>query len=580
MKKSLFLSLLLTLLLLAPLVSEAEGYRAVIANPSAADRLNLRKKPDAASTSLGRFYSGTPITVVREEDEWAYVTLGDLQGYVMKDYLMKENRNYGAPGSFYTAETVGSIALRESAKNSSDQLAKINGKVEVLGDIGDDWRYVYAISAGKYGYVRTAQLKNPKIDIPLAYLQGSPAIYSDKALKKSIAIYYSGTPVRVIDMSRASGWAKIEIYGLPYSSDFQEKALEGYIALANLRVFCQPWQVNPYYQTCRALSDFNFTSIYDGQRITVPKDAYVSVIGETEKEYHIVYGQADSASYSTGLVAKTKLHNITRRAGLTGPGRMGYAYLLQETDPEGYAMGIATYETPGGREDERVYRPLAEVIGDENGYLQLRNPDDRNFFVPNTQAKVITAEQLQVNSVRIELPREWTAAQDDEGLWGFCVDEGRSARLTLTDKATNKHEVYDVRAGEEEVLYTVYIPAGTQISLTGTGYLLANLAHSINDQIRWHDFSEDEIFFSGSGRFFCDENIPDLGTWFDYEIRPMPGAEDSYCVLSNLFTEAGEEIRIEFDQETPFFRTNRWDLCPGAFLELHNCIVTLYYGNG
>ena len=72
----------------------------------------------------------------------------------------------------------------------------------------------------------------------------------------------------------------------------------------------------------------------------------------------------------------------------------------------------------------------------------------------------------------------------------------------------------------------------------------------------------------------------DLGTWFDYVIQPMPGAEESYCVLSNLFTEAGEELKIEFDENIPSFRTNRWDLCPGTFLELHNCVIYPYYGNG
>ena len=57
-------------------------YRAVVANPNVADRLNLRARPDTASETLGRFYSGTPVTVldtIRDKDgrEWARVDLTD-----------------------------------------------------------------------------------------------------------------------------------------------------------------------------------------------------------------------------------------------------------------------------------------------------------------------------------------------------------------------------------------------------------------------------------------------------------------------------------------------------------------------
>ena len=179
----------LVLLLLLPLCALGESYEAVIANPSAADRLNLRKKPSESAESLGRFYSGTPVTVLQEdEDGWAYIRLGDLTGYVNASYLMKKNRNYGAPQNFYTAQTTGnSVPLRKGAKNSAALISAIQGQVEILGDIGDDWRYVYSPSADAYGYVRANQLKNRKVDIFLAYLQGDTSVYSDKNLKKEIA---------------------------------------------------------------------------------------------------------------------------------------------------------------------------------------------------------------------------------------------------------------------------------------------------------------------------------------------------------------------------------------------------------
>jgi len=58
---------LMILMLALPAVALGEEYQAVVANPNAADRLNLREKPDTDSKTLGRFYSGTPVTVHSEK---------------------------------------------------------------------------------------------------------------------------------------------------------------------------------------------------------------------------------------------------------------------------------------------------------------------------------------------------------------------------------------------------------------------------------------------------------------------------------------------------------------------------------
>ena len=156
MKKTAVLWLLIFCLLLpGAQAEESGGYLAVVANPNVADRLNLRQKPDAASQSLGRFYSGTVVEVTsvqkdQEGREWAKVAIcsagweaGELRGYMLKDCLMPMNRNYEAPNLFYEADTVRSpIAVRADARNSAPQVGVTGGTVWVLGDIGDDWRYI------------------------------------------------------------------------------------------------------------------------------------------------------------------------------------------------------------------------------------------------------------------------------------------------------------------------------------------------------------------------------------------------------------------------------------------------------
>lgn len=63
---------------------------AKVNNPNPADRLHLRVKPDRDSTSLGKFYNGTPVQVIKEEGDWCQVMIGvdgRLVGWMMKKYL-------------------------------------------------------------------------------------------------------------------------------------------------------------------------------------------------------------------------------------------------------------------------------------------------------------------------------------------------------------------------------------------------------------------------------------------------------------------------------------------------------------
>ncbi|MGN0971101.1 MAG: SH3 domain-containing protein [Aristaeellaceae bacterium] len=63
---------------------------AVVSNPDPADRLHLRTKPDRGAESLGKFWNGTPVRVLEEQNGWCRVEIGTdghLNGWMMKQYL-------------------------------------------------------------------------------------------------------------------------------------------------------------------------------------------------------------------------------------------------------------------------------------------------------------------------------------------------------------------------------------------------------------------------------------------------------------------------------------------------------------
>lgn len=89
MKK--LLTALLTLSLLIGCALADGGFPdsyAVVNNPNPEDRLNLREQPSRRSTSLVKYFNGTVVDIIEEEDDtWVFVHIGQTSGYMMKAYL-------------------------------------------------------------------------------------------------------------------------------------------------------------------------------------------------------------------------------------------------------------------------------------------------------------------------------------------------------------------------------------------------------------------------------------------------------------------------------------------------------------
>ena len=128
---------------------------AKVNNPNPADRLHLRVKPDRDSTSLGKFYNGTPVQVIREEGDWCQVMIGTdgrLVGWMMKKYLAFGNQMDDVRCAF------PQLDLRNEHEDRSlytsmdmDEKITIEGSLWVAG-VAEGDLYVILTAVGQTAY--------------------------------------------------------------------------------------------------------------------------------------------------------------------------------------------------------------------------------------------------------------------------------------------------------------------------------------------------------------------------------------------------------------------------------------------
>ena len=67
---------------------------AIVQNPNAADRLNLRAAPSRDAQSLGKYYNGVEVQILEDlNNGWVRVRIGHrgtAEGYMMKEYLQED----------------------------------------------------------------------------------------------------------------------------------------------------------------------------------------------------------------------------------------------------------------------------------------------------------------------------------------------------------------------------------------------------------------------------------------------------------------------------------------------------------
>ena len=604
--------------------ADTTGYLAVVANPKLSDRLNLREKPDSDSKSLGRFYSGTPVYIIdktpvwdREGREWAYVDMManfqvgvDLCGYMLKECLMPMNVNFEAPQLFHRVSAPQHTNLLLEPRNSAEIVGEAgNGDLFLLGDIGDDWRLV-ANQAGEVGYIRASRIRDSRIEVSQAYLFPADGgayvpVYEDQDMKKIRAKMYPGASVGIVDYSKSKGWAAVQSFGVSPEVKNEwvwQASISGYVRMEDVTVFIQPWQAEVRLRTGVVQADIET----DVEEITIPRGASVTVVGEMKGQYQIVYGDACSGWYTEKLVPSDRIALTDRLADDHGPAALGFVLLPDSRiDPETDQFIMTPIQKNPGDEWEEgndySETRLAEIIGEVEkhgvAYWQLRNHSSSNFFMEKAKCKVLLYADMDNSQCALrDANSTWTVEVGEQGLWYYFLAPGQEGLLTLEkpDGTVVEYEVYEEMPNE--TAYSFLAEAGTKVTVQGEGDVRPLLKNEGPNLLPPYpgNYEENEEIFRGSGRFFCDWQLPDTVNYFTLMIRPMPDKKDSYTTVSNLFGNADETVLINFfpvseegwEHEGAEYESELiWEeydciLYPGMLLEVHNCIVSVFFGNG
>lgn len=129
---------------------------AVVNNPNPEDRLHLRVKPARDAKSLGKYYNGTPVRVLKKQGDWALVDVFGVQGWMMKKYLAfgSEGRRVEAAFPSRTAvETKKDHPLFAAPESGKPIACFESGQtLLVLGIVGEEWYHVWLPEDDRSGY--------------------------------------------------------------------------------------------------------------------------------------------------------------------------------------------------------------------------------------------------------------------------------------------------------------------------------------------------------------------------------------------------------------------------------------------
>lgn len=221
----------------APYPEFAAGTEAWILNSGEGYRLNLRDKPAYAARSLGKYYTGTPVTLTgKVEDGFAQVLLaGTSIGWLDVRFLTLDAQGFVPEMPTVTIKNRGSGAnLRSGPATSYSRLGWYGHGTEViiLGVRSDGWYHVTV--DGKIGYIAESMLSgsfrfdygtdsdDPRLTDNMA--DGTAVYYLNtrtaggqlhlrkeaSTASKSLGLFYTGTPLTVISYTR-TGWAYVRI---------------------------------------------------------------------------------------------------------------------------------------------------------------------------------------------------------------------------------------------------------------------------------------------------------------------------------------------------------------------------------
>lgn len=212
------------------------GTPAWILNSGEGYRVNLRKEPDGTAKSLGKYYTGTPLTLTGKlENGFAQVLLDGLLGWLDLRFLTQDAEAFVPEMPVVTVDNQGSGAnLRSGPSTEHSRLSWYDAgtQVTVMGIRADGWYHVLVGSIS--GYMSESVLSGAfpwqygtDSDDPLLHdnmADGSATMYINtrssggqlnlrrdaSTSSKSLGLFYTGTPVTILSYTR-TGWAYVRI---------------------------------------------------------------------------------------------------------------------------------------------------------------------------------------------------------------------------------------------------------------------------------------------------------------------------------------------------------------------------------
>lgn len=213
------------------------GTAAWILNSAEGFRLNLREEPSVNAKSLGKYFTGTPVTLTGEvKDGFAQVLLADMiLGWLDMRFLTTDPAELVPETPMVTVQKAGSGAtLRSGPATTFDRLGwyEHGTLITVLGVRSDGWYHVTVdgltgfmsegLLSGAFPYSHGTDSDNPVLthtaanDEAVLYINTRSATSQLNLRKeatpssKSLGLFYTGTPLTVISYTR-TGWAYVRI---------------------------------------------------------------------------------------------------------------------------------------------------------------------------------------------------------------------------------------------------------------------------------------------------------------------------------------------------------------------------------
>lgn len=211
------------------------GTPAWVQNIGIGYRLNLRQEPKSLAKSIGKYYTGTPVTLTGiSENGFAQVLLaGSALGWMDLRFLTSDSEGFVPEMPLVTVKG-SNAALRSGPGTSYPRLERFDRgtQVTVFGVRSDGWYHVQveewvgymaeSLLSGNFPFGYGMDSDNPSLteantDRSSVYYINSRSSDGQLHLRKSastssksMGLFYTGTPLTVITYTR-TGWAYVRI---------------------------------------------------------------------------------------------------------------------------------------------------------------------------------------------------------------------------------------------------------------------------------------------------------------------------------------------------------------------------------